>query len=412
MTRLDPDLRPAVDRGERAPLVIHVVRQFLPSRGGLEDVVFNLCREAIRNGYRVRVVTLDRLFSAPGQILPAFANIDGIEVERIPWRGSSRYPVALSVLRHIREADIVHVHAVDFFYDYLALTRFIHRKPLIATTHGGFFHTRKFSGLKALWFLTVTRLTSAAYDHLVACSRSDMETFAKISGKNLRLIENGVDTGKFHDRAAREPVRRIVTIGRFSANKRLDRLIAAMGELVRRDSSWTLDIVGVESDETVASLMAMAQGIEANVRVHVGLSNTEIAGVISACSIFASASEYEGFGLVAIEAMSAGLLPVLEANSAYTALAGSNPNVMLADFADAARAADRLEEAHAALAARGAEIRTGLIAAADAYSWSGVASRYFALYAEIAATLPGVAISSSSAAVENGRSDETLSQVR
>ena len=47
------------------PLVVHVVRQFLPNRGGLEDVVFNLCMQSIDRGLRVRVVTLDSLFSDP-----------------------------------------------------------------------------------------------------------------------------------------------------------------------------------------------------------------------------------------------------------------------------------------------------------------------------------------------------------
>ena len=46
-----------------APLIVHVVRQFLPNRGGLEDVVYNLARHSLQAGYRVRVVTLNSLFS-------------------------------------------------------------------------------------------------------------------------------------------------------------------------------------------------------------------------------------------------------------------------------------------------------------------------------------------------------------
>ena len=48
-----------------------------------------------------RVVTLDRLFSRPGQALARDARVGDIPVRRIPWRGSTRYPIAPSVLREI-----------------------------------------------------------------------------------------------------------------------------------------------------------------------------------------------------------------------------------------------------------------------------------------------------------------------
>ncbi len=172
--------------------VVQVVRQYTPSRGGLEDVVANLSRSLCDRGFAVRVVTLDRLFRAPDQILPAHELIDGVEVVRIPWRGSSRYPLAPQVFRHIADADLVHVHGIDFFYDALAWTRPFHRKPLIATTHGGFFHTRNYAALKKLWFGTATRASALAYHAVVCCSQSDHQMFEPIAGHRARLIENGV----------------------------------------------------------------------------------------------------------------------------------------------------------------------------------------------------------------------------
>ena len=122
--------------------IVHVVRQFHPGVGGLENVVLELASAQASAGHRVRVVTLDRLFNgASEQKLPAIEVLDGIEIVRIPYFGSSRYPIALSVLRHIKEADLVHVHAIDFFFDYLAWTKPIHGRTLVASTHGGFFHT-------------------------------------------------------------------------------------------------------------------------------------------------------------------------------------------------------------------------------------------------------------------------------
>jgi alpha-1,3-mannosyltransferase len=364
-------------------LIVHVVRQFLPNRGGLEDVVANLCRQALRHGYRVRVVTLDRLFSDPAQVLPERERIDGIDIVRIPWKGSSRYPVAPQVLRHIADADLVHVHAVDFFFDFLALTRPLHKKRMIATTHGGFFHTRRFAAIKALWFQTLTRFSSSRYDYLVGCSQADVATFSPIARANLWLIENGANTTKFSGLAPRSPAKRLVTLGRFSSNKRLDRLIAALRALVLVDPDWTLDIVGVPSDLTAADIASLASGVQGKVRVHVGLDDAATGRILSTCSIFASASEYEGFGLVAIEAMSAGLLPVLENNSAYGALAARHEVVRVTDFASPPAAAGAILSAWKALDADPTGIRAALMNAADHYTWDTVSRRYFALYQDV-----------------------------
>ena len=65
MSIVEADRVRAKPQLETARLIVHVVRQFLPNRGGLEDVVANLARQGtVRLGYRVRVVTLDSLFTA------------------------------------------------------------------------------------------------------------------------------------------------------------------------------------------------------------------------------------------------------------------------------------------------------------------------------------------------------------
>lgn len=369
-----------------APLVVHVVRQFLPNRGGLEDVVYNLARHSLLSGYRVRVVTLNSLFCDRERLLPERETIDGVDIVRIPWRGTTRYPIAPSVLNHIADADLVHVHAIDFFFDFLALTRPIHRRTLIATTHGGYFHTKRFLAIKKLWFQTLTRFSASRYKALIGCSESDVDTFRKIAPRRTRLIENGTDTEKFAGASSPQPRKRIVTIGRFSINKRLERLIAVMGRLCARDPAWSLDIIGVPSDLGVADLenLIADKGLSGNIMLRVGLSNTEISALLGRASIFASASEYEGFGLVAIEAMSAGLVPVLQSNTAYGHLAGRHSDILLSDFSNIDTTATAIEGAYAALT-RDSGLRGRLMNIASSYSWAGAAEKYLAIYEEVLA---------------------------
>src|ERR1700727_2164921 len=93
--------------------IVHVVRQFSPSVGGLEASVLSLARAQRRRlGIDASVVTLDRVFGDAGR-LGAEDIVEGVPVCRLPWCGSSRYPLAPSVLKHLQSADVVHVHAID-----------------------------------------------------------------------------------------------------------------------------------------------------------------------------------------------------------------------------------------------------------------------------------------------------------
>jgi alpha-1,3-mannosyltransferase len=96
--------------------IVHVVRQFYPAVGGFESVVRELASAQVAAGHRVRIVTLNRLFNAAYKsVLPTRYVIGSAEIVRIPFFGSPRYPLAPSVIKFIRDADVVHVHAIDFF---------------------------------------------------------------------------------------------------------------------------------------------------------------------------------------------------------------------------------------------------------------------------------------------------------
>jgi alpha-1,3-mannosyltransferase len=378
MMSMTPQRPPALHKGTR---IVHVVRQFLPNRGGLEDVVANLCKEQLRMGLAPSVVTLDRLFSRPDVLLPREDVIDGIPIRRISYVGSSRYPLAPSIFAHLREADIVHVHAIDFFFDALAVGWLIHRKPLVATTHGGFFHTSDFSGLKKIWFNGPTRASSRAYRAIAACSDNDARMFESVATGKVHLVENGVDLDKFAGASSSVPARRIVSIGRFSKNKRPEHLIATMAELIRLDDDWHLDMIGVASDWSEAELRdAVAQaGLTTHIDLHFGLDDAAARALMSRASLFVSASEFEGFGLALIEAMSAGLLPIVHPNAAFAALARKHPIIHLTHFTAPGEAAKTIANAFATLSHSDA-LPMRAKAELSVYSWRHVAGIYQSLY--------------------------------
>lgn len=369
--------------------ITHFTRQFHPATGGLESFVLALATAQKDLGHEVDVVSVDRVFTRLDEPLPAEDEVDGIRIHRVPHRGSRRYPIAPAIRTLGRNSDIRHVHAIDFFYDFLGMDNWFGRQPLVATTHGGFFHTRAYYRIKKVWFSTLTPLSGRGYDAIAACSPNDERLFRPVLGDKVRLIDNGVDVGKFAEAGSAAPLKSIVSIGRFGANKRLDRMLSLMAALIKRDPEWRLAICGVDYDWTRAELQAEIDrlGLSDAVTIHYGKSNEEIRDLLGDVSFFISASEFEGFALAPVEAMSAGLMPLLQAdNTVFQDFSRRHPTpATLIDFDKADAAAAKVQEVYAKLASDGASMRAEAMRIAQGYAWRNAAQRYLDLYEEIIA---------------------------
>lgn len=365
--------------------VVHVIRQYYPSVGGMEDVVRNIASSQLATGrQRASVVTLNRLFRNSDEVLEASDEVDGVPVTRLPYRGSSRYPLCPSVLREIDRADVVHVHGVDFFYDYLAATRLMHRRPLLLSTHGGFFHTEFASRLKEIWFNTITRASSFAYDRIVATSENDGNRFRDIVPESrLEVIENGVNTEKYAGRGSREINRTLIYFGRWSSNKGLLEALDLMQVLRRQDPRWQLIIAGREYDfslETLSQEVRERGLADGAVTLEASPSDERLSQLMGQAAWFLCLSRHEGFGLAAIEAMSAGLTPVLSDIPPFRKLTDASGIGLTADPRSPETLAVGLHELYDQGQAAHAARREQAMTFARQYSWPRIADRYIQLY--------------------------------
>lgn len=364
--------------------VVHVVRQYHPSIGGMEDVVRNIAvSQGSVPGQEARIVTLNRLFRNGNGLLKSSEEIDGVPVVRLPYSGSSRYPLCPQVLRQVAGADVVHVHGVDFFYDFLAVTKQLHRRPLVLSTHGGFFHTAFASGLKETWFRTITRLSSLAYDRIVATSENDGHRFGQIINPNrLEVIENGVNTDKYAGKGSRELNRTLLYFGRWSSNKGLLEAMDLVERLTVDDDRWHLIIAGREYDYTLDDLTREVN--QRQLRNHVTLvanpDDDALKDLMNSASYFLCLSRHEGFGLAAIEAMSAGLTPVLSNIPPFRRLVDEAGMGIVADTVELSGMADQLTALHARGQLAHEQRRESAMGFAERYSWRRIATRYIDLY--------------------------------
>lgn len=362
--------------------ILHVVRQFHPAIGGLENFVLSLARQQRFEGQDAEVLTLDRIFHQPGERLPAEDTVEGVPVRRIGYSGSYKYPLAPSAVLKLSNFDIVHVHGVDFFCDYLAAIRLFHRKPLVLSTHGGFFHTGYARNLKQIYFHTATRVALRSYSRVFASSVNDFELFKPLARRNLVLVENGVDTEKFRAAASTTFRPSYLFLGRFSSNKRLDLLIEVFRELAETDPRSELTIVGRDWDDTQSGIEAAigAAGLGERVHLLTGLREDDIRRVMSSCSFFITASDYEGFGISLVEAMSAGLIPIVSPIPSFRAIVDKAGAGLVVNFAETKAAAARIAQFVADVKPGYNDLRESMIAASEPYSWPRVAQEFTQQY--------------------------------
>ncbi|WP_054950610.1 glycosyltransferase family 4 protein [Numidum massiliense] len=363
--------------------VLQIVRQYRPCIGGLENFVYELATHLKQNGVTSDVLTIDEDFVS-GEKLPAHSVEDGITVTRIPYKGSKRYPLATSVLQYVHDYDLIHVHAVDFFIDYLSLFKYRYKKPVVLSTHGGFFHTKKQQTLKKMYFNTITRATLKNVDAVVACSENDYETFRAIMPDHLHLIENGINFSEFSTISAKRCHKNnLMFVGRFSQNKRVDRLLLLMKRLKPDFPDLRLKIAGRDFDNLRGTYDRLSReyGIEDNVTIRESLSQEALLTELADSQYFISASEYEGFGLSALEAMAAGRIPFLSNIPSFQKMIDDGRNGFILDFEQIDEVqrtvTDVLRMPHKE-GLIGNAIRT-----AERYSWSSVVKQFIALYDDV-----------------------------
>lgn len=364
--------------------ILQVVRQYLPGTGGMETYVANLCRQLRERGHVSDVATLDRLFKS-GEALPAYEEIDGTAVIRLPFTGTARYFLAPGLLKLLPRYDLVHVHGVDFFVDLLGMRRRVGTPPVVLSTHGGFFHTPWLLPLKKAWFQTVTRAALRGVDRVIASSPQDFKLFERVCG-SVTLVENGIDFATFGSVKKDEGGETLLFIGRLSKNKRVDRLIRALAVLRESRPEARLVIVGPDWEGLQGELEALAAELGQGEAVNFtgALPEPEMLGCLAAARLFVSASAYEAFGLSAVEAMASGTVPVLSGIPAFAEMIREGENGFLADFADARAAAGVLaaalelpEKERRAIGGRARQ-------SAARYDWREVADSILDIYEEVA----------------------------
>jgi glycosyltransferase involved in cell wall biosynthesis len=146
-------------------------------------------------------------------------------------------------------------------------------------------------------------------------SKDEIGRFIGVDGRRVTVIPLGIERGT-RDRepgaGSREPV--VLYVGSIFERRRVDRLIEAFDRLAERVPGATLEIVGENrTRQPRLDLDALKQGCRHGNRIHVRsyVDDETLAALYRRASVLAFLSEYEGFGFTPLEALAAGVAPVV-----------------------------------------------------------------------------------------------------
>jgi glycosyltransferase involved in cell wall biosynthesis len=139
-----------------------------------------------------------------------------------------------------------------------------------------------------------------------------MERLAVPAGK-IHVIPPGIDRPSTTDRSAPRDAKRVLFVGSIFNRRHVPDLVRAFAPIARRHEDAALDIVGDNRShprENIRRVIAMQQ-LERRARWHQYVSDAQLQELYAAARAFAFLSEYEGLGLPPLEALAAGIPPVL-----------------------------------------------------------------------------------------------------
>jgi len=364
--------------------ILQIARQFYPSVAGVENIVENLARQLIQRGHQCDVLTLNRCFYDMGKVLPAHEKVKGIEVYRIPFWGHQRLFLAPGALRFIKNYDLIHIHNVDSFADLLVIAKSWHRRPLVLSTQGGYFHTNTAIEFKRLYFNIITRLTMRGLDAAIAVSEHDRILFSSVCPR-LVMISDGIDYASFACIEKDIEPNLLVYVGRLASNKRVDNLIRAFSLVSTARPSASLVIIGLDYEGILNDLKSLATQLGVQDKVHFTgvLSDADLRAHLAKAHLFVSASEYESFGISVLEAMSTGTVAVVNDIKPFRAIINPGENGYLVDFSNANLTANVLLHALSMNEHELRDMGARAQSVAKRYSWENVVIKVEGLYSEV-----------------------------
>ena len=289
--------------------------------GGAENLIVQIINNIDRSKYNVYIGA----FSDKGELYQRYKNL-GVEINLFP-KGIRSMKSIIRFAQFLRQKKIqvIHINLTGTFLFAVTISKLLFIKNIIIHWHNVYKYDDDLHRLHYVNILTWIRLhlISKLSNSIIAISKAVKEKnckLFKVKEDKVNVIYNSIDLSlipkklKIFKKTDNPFI--IGSIGLISKQKRFDVLIEAFNIVLKDNPNCKLEIVGKKtSDDYACKIINLPDklGIKDKVYFTDVLPYKEVYNHLFTWSIFVLASEFEGFGLVLIEAMASGT-PVIASN--------------------------------------------------------------------------------------------------
>lgn len=280
-------------------LIIDIVLVYAYGRGGLEDVITNVSKTLISFGHKVRIFQAARpKFTEWEKTLEeVYYYGEGLSLESDLRVFSQKYA---DIISEIGEPDVIlatHAPSITYMCS-LAKNQMKKNIPVISWLHGPIDY---FGGRSNLQF---------ADAHLAISEGLQKDISQTILPDNIYLVDNPVNIRNIEKIETSKEKLELVYVGRLSnKEKRIDVLLMGLAKVT---GEWKLHVIGDGPDKEYYIELAKKLNINDSI-VWYGWQDRPWSVVKKATALVLT-SDFEGFGLVVIEALSRGI-PVISTDA-------------------------------------------------------------------------------------------------
>lgn len=279
----------------------HIINDYNLAHGGAQSLAIDLHKGGLQAGLSSKLLGLS---NDPNY------NIE--ESKSFKYKSVYNLFIPLKIWyyfkKEVNNEDLVHVHLFPaiFLVSILKMFNLIPKCKLILTEHNTTNNRRN-----KFWGRMIDYLTYKSYDKIIAISTGTAEAFLKwqpFMKEKVQIINNGAHL-TFDNCIVRKqkqtPI--IISVGRLHIQKNYKTALNAISKI--KELNFEYWIAGVGDLETKLKEQVNELGLSKKVKFLGYISDIPI--LLKKCDIFLIPSQWEGFGLAAVEAMNASLPSVI-----------------------------------------------------------------------------------------------------
>ena len=280
-------------------------------------------------------VSVVQRFHTPGRVERDGITYEFVKDPQPPWLSTKDAPESFVAAIAQQAADVVHVNGLIFPQLVGAIRKAVGpRTAIVVQHHGGEFPVAGF-GIVGMWRRMRWKggLTAADAASFTAREQAEPWRAAGVLGDQrvLEIVESGTTLRPVDKQRARtaigvtgDPL--ILWVGRLTTNK--DPLTVLSGLEQALPALPNGRVVMVFGDDTllpdVDARVRSSPILQARVTLAAKVAREEMPNYYSAADVFISGSHYEGSGYALIEAMSAGLVPIVTDIPSFRLITGDS----------------------------------------------------------------------------------------